>query len=57
MNNSRPMTTQEREAYHIGYEHGRQEGLKKHHYSFSWWHQTVMILKRVFFRAVKKLLS
>ena len=29
MNNSRPMTPQEREAYRLGYERGRQEGLKK----------------------------
>ncbi len=29
MNKSRFMTPQEREAYRIGYERGRQEGLKK----------------------------
>lgn len=29
MSKSRFMTTQEREAYRIGYERGRQEGLKK----------------------------
>ena len=29
MNKSRFVTTQEREAYRIGYERGRQEGLKK----------------------------
>ena len=29
MNISRPMTPQEREAYRLGYERGRQEGLKK----------------------------
>ena len=29
MNKSEFMTQQEREAYRIGYEHGKQEGLKK----------------------------
>lgn len=32
----RYMTPQEREAYRIGYERGRQEGLKKACCLFSW---------------------